>query len=65
MEPGVSKPLLRALCLCTRAAMPQVGSPSVPADVATAVRNNGGGHWNHRCGAGLCCGSGCRQADWS
>jgi Fe-Mn family superoxide dismutase len=26
-----------------------VGSDKVPAEVATAVRNNGGGHWNHRC----------------
>ncbi|GBF96385.1 manganese superoxide dismutase [Raphidocelis subcapitata] len=24
-----------------------VGTAAVPADVATAVRNNGGGHWNH------------------
>jgi Fe-Mn family superoxide dismutase len=24
-----------------------VGTSAVPADVATAVRNNGGGHWNH------------------
>jgi Fe-Mn family superoxide dismutase len=27
-----------------------VGSDKVPSEVATAVRNNGGGHWNHRCG---------------
>lgn len=24
-----------------------VGSDKLPADIATAVRNNGGGHWNH------------------
>lgn len=24
-----------------------VGTSDVPAEVATAVRNNGGGHWNH------------------
>lgn len=24
-----------------------IGSDKVPAEVATAVRNNGGGHWNH------------------
>eukprot|EP00775_Hariotina_reticulata_P005699 gene5699-5938_t len=24
-----------------------IGSDKIPADVATAVRNNGGGHWNH------------------
>lgn len=24
-----------------------VGKGDIPADVETAVRNNGGGHWNH------------------
>ena len=24
-----------------------VGTDKIPAEVATAVRNNGGGHWNH------------------
>jgi Fe-Mn family superoxide dismutase len=24
-----------------------VGAGSIPSDIATAVRNNGGGHWNH------------------
>ena len=24
-----------------------VGTDKIPADIATAVRNNGGGHWNH------------------
>lgn len=24
-----------------------VGTEKVPTDIATAVRNNGGGHWNH------------------
>lgn len=24
-----------------------VGSDKIPAEVATVVRNNGGGHWNH------------------
>lgn len=25
----------------------EVGTGKIPADIATAVRNNGGGHWNH------------------
>ncbi|KAI3435487.1 hypothetical protein D9Q98_001553 [Chlorella vulgaris] len=25
----------------------RVGTPHLPSDIATAVRNNGGGHWNH------------------
>ena len=25
----------------------QVGTDAIPADIATIVRNNGGGHWNH------------------
>ncbi len=24
-----------------------VGTDKVPSEIATAVRNNGGGHWNH------------------
>jgi Fe-Mn family superoxide dismutase len=24
-----------------------IGSDKIPDDIATAVRNNGGGHWNH------------------
>jgi Fe-Mn family superoxide dismutase len=26
----------------------RVGMPHLPSDIATAVRNNGGGHWNHK-----------------
>jgi superoxide dismutase len=42
-----------------------VGSDKVPAEVATAVRNNGGGHWNHRCGPPTAASRAIAAARWS